>query len=77
MSFEFFIAKRYLQSKRKTGFISIITYISVAGVMIGVAALVIVLSVMNGFEREVRSRIIGINAHVRGWREAKRALPVF
>ena len=65
MSFEFYIAKRYLKSKRKTGFISLITYISVAGVMIGVAALVIVLSVMNGFEREVRSRIIGVNAHVR------------
>jgi len=65
MSFEFYIAKRYLKSKRKTGFISIITYISVAGVMIGVAALVIVLSVMNGFEREVRSRIIGVNAHIR------------
>ncbi|MCD4692253.1 MAG: ABC transporter permease, partial [Calditrichales bacterium] len=65
MSFEFFIAKRYLKAKRRTGFISIITYISIGGVMIGVTALIIVLSVMNGFEQEVRSRLLGADAHVR------------
>ncbi|KAA3618799.1 MAG: lipoprotein-releasing ABC transporter permease subunit [Calditrichaeota bacterium] len=65
MGYEFYIAKRYLRSKRKTGFISLITYISIIGVMIGVAALVIVLSVANGFESEVRTRIIGFDAHVR------------
>lgn len=65
MSYEFFIAKRYLRSKRKTGFISLITYISIGGVMVGVAALVIVLSVMNGFEQEVRTRIVGTDAHLR------------
>ena len=65
MGYEFFIAKRYLRSKRKTGFISLITYISIIGVMIGVAALVIVLSVANGFESEVRTRIIGFDAHVK------------
>lgn len=65
MPYEFFIAKRYLKSKRKTRFISLITYISIAGVVIGVAALIIVLSVMNGFESEVRSRIIGFDAHIR------------
>lgn len=65
MSFEFFVANRYLRSKRRTGFISLITYISAFGVMIGVAALVIVLSVANGFESEVRERIIGADAHVR------------
>ena len=64
MAYEFFIANRYLKSKRKTGFISLITYISMIGVMIGVAALVIVLSIMNGFESEVRSRIIGVGAHI-------------
>ena len=64
MSYELFIALRYLKSKRKTGFISLITYISIAGVMIGVAALIIVLSVMNGFETEVRSRFIGVDAHL-------------
>ena len=65
MSYEFFVAKRYFHSKRRTGFISLINYFSIAGVMIGVAALIIVLSVMNGFETEVRSRIIGFDAHVR------------
>jgi lipoprotein-releasing system permease protein len=65
MSYEFFIAKRYLRSKRQVKFISLITYISIAGVMIGTAALIIVLSVMNGFESEVRSRIIGFDAHVK------------
>ncbi|OQX95779.1 hypothetical protein B6I21_03640 [candidate division KSB1 bacterium 4572_119] len=65
MSYELFIAKRYFRSKRRTGFISLINYFSIAGVMIGVAALVIVLSVMNGFETEVRSRIIGFDSHIR------------
>ncbi len=65
MTYEFFVAKRYFQSKRRTGFISLINYFSIAGVMIGVAALIIVLSVMNGFETEVRSRIIGFDSHIR------------
>ena len=65
MSYELFVAKRYFQSKRRTGFISLINYFSIAGVMIGVAALIIVLSVMNGFETEVRSRIIGFDSHIR------------
>jgi len=65
MTYEYFIAKRYFRSKRQTGFISLINYLSVTGVMVGVAALIIVLSVMNGFESEVRTRIIGFDAHVR------------
>ncbi|MDZ7724704.1 MAG: FtsX-like permease family protein [candidate division KSB1 bacterium] len=65
MSFESFIAVRYLKSKRQTGFISLISYISVTGVAIGVAALIIVLSVMNGFESQVRSRFIGVDTHVK------------
>ncbi len=65
MPYEFFIAKRYLKSRSKTGFINLITYISILGVTIGVAALIIVLSVMNGFESEVRSRIVGFDTHVR------------
>jgi lipoprotein-releasing system permease protein len=65
LPYEFFIARRYLQARRKAGFINLITYISIVGVAIGVAALVIVLSVMNGFESEVRSRIIGFDAHIR------------
>src|SRR3972149_10136192 len=64
MSYEFFIARRYLASKRKTGFVSIFTFISIAGILIGVAALIFVLSMMNGFEKEVRTRIIGTMAHI-------------
>jgi lipoprotein-releasing system permease protein len=62
MNFELFVADRYLRSKKRTGFISLITWISVIGVALGTAVLIIVLSVMNGFEQEVRSRIVGTNA---------------
>jgi len=64
VSYEFFIAKRYLRSKRKARFVSVITLISVGGILIGVTALDFILSMMNGFEKEVRSRIIGTTAHV-------------
>ncbi|MBN1894051.1 ABC transporter permease [bacterium] len=63
MRFELFIAKRYLRARRRTGFIN--STISIAGVTIGVAALIIVLSVMNGFKEEVQSRIIGFDTHIR------------
>jgi len=62
MRFELFIADRYLRSKKRTGFISLITWISVAGVALGTAVLIVVLSVMNGFEQQVRARIVGTNA---------------
>ena len=64
MRYEFFIARRYLRSKQKTGIISTITYIAVGGVVLGVAALVIILSVANGFSGEVKNRLLGMNAHV-------------
>ncbi len=64
MGYEIFIAKRYFRAKRKTGFISIITYVSILGVMIGVAALDIVLSSFNGFEEEVRTRLFNADAHI-------------
>ena len=53
MSFEYFVAKKYFKAKRRTGFISLITFVSIIGVVIGVTALILVLSVMNGFEEEV------------------------
>jgi lipoprotein-releasing system permease protein len=65
MSFETFIAKRYFRAKKRTGFISIITLVSISGVTIGVTALILVLSVMNGFEEEVRSKLIDADAHIR------------
>ncbi len=64
MSYELFIALRYLRAKRKQTFISVNTLISVAGIFLGVAALIIVLAVMNGFEKELRDRILGINSHI-------------
>lgn len=64
MSYELFVARRYLKSKQRSGFLSVITFIAVGGVILGVAALVIMLSVTNGFSGEVKNRLIGMNAHV-------------
>jgi lipoprotein-releasing system permease protein len=61
---EFLIAFRYLKSKRKEGFISVIAIFSFVGIMIGVATLIIVMSVMNGFRYELINRILGINSHL-------------
>ena len=61
---ECYIAMKYLMAKRKQTFISIITIISIAGVTVGVMALIIVLSVMSGFEKELKDRILGATAHV-------------
>ncbi len=63
-SFERFIASRYLRTRKKTGIISLNTFISIAGVTVGVAALIIVLSLMNGFTSEIRNRYINMNAHL-------------
>ena len=63
-AFELFISLRYLKAKRRQTFISVITFISVAGVALGVFALVVVLSVMSGFERDLRDRILGTTAHI-------------
>ena len=64
LPYELFISLKYLQSKRKQKFISLVTFFSIIGVMVGVMTLIIVLSVMSGFEREVRTRILDINAHI-------------
>ena len=65
MIMEWFIAFRYLRGKRKIGFISLITYISALGVFLGSLVLVIALSIANGFEKEVRDRIVGTLAHAK------------
>ncbi len=65
MSAEFFIARRYLFSKRKINLITIITAISVIGVTIGVAAMIIVLSVFNGFNQKVTNILVGFDPHIR------------
>lgn len=64
MHFEWFVCLRYLKAKRKHGFISLISLISIAGVMVGVMALIVVLAVMTGFTTEFRDKILGINSHV-------------
>ncbi len=64
MSIALFVAGRYLRSKQREGFFSVIAYVAVGGVILGVAALVIILSVTNGFAGEVKNRLIGMNAHV-------------
>ncbi len=64
MQFELFIALRYLFTRKHHSFISIISVVSVLGVALGVAALIIVLGVMTGFSNELRDKILGVNAHV-------------
>ncbi len=64
MGFELFIASRYLMSRRKQTIISVISLMSVLGVAIGVAALVVVMGVYNGFTSDIRDKILGANAHV-------------
>jgi len=58
------IAARYLRTRRQSGFITLLTGISIAGVALGVTALLTVLAVMNGFENEIQTRIAGTDAHV-------------
>jgi lipoprotein-releasing system permease protein len=64
MPYELFISKRYLSAKRKQVFVSVITFISIFGIFLGVAALIIVLAVMNGFEEDLRTKILGIKSHI-------------
>ncbi len=63
LPFELFLALRYLRPKRT--FVSIITLISILGVALGVAVLIIVISVMSGFDHDLREKILGFNAHLR------------
>jgi lipoprotein-releasing system permease protein len=65
MSFELFVGLRYLRAKRKEAFISINALISIAGVMLGVTAMMVVLAVMSGFSSDIKSKILGMNAHIR------------
>ncbi|MGX2040651.1 lipoprotein-releasing ABC transporter permease subunit [Methylocaldum sp. MU1018] len=78
-----FIGLRYTRAKRRTRFISFITFTSVLGIALGVTALITVLSVMNGFEAELRERILGMTSHasisgldgrLRNWRSLENTL---
>lgn len=61
---ELFVAKRYLRAKRRESFISVIAGFSLVGIALGVATLIIVMSVMNGFRHELIGRILGLNGHI-------------
>jgi lipoprotein-releasing system permease protein len=62
-TFEAFVGLRYLKARKNQSFISAITLISIVGVMVGVCALVVVLSVMSGFEEDLKGKILGTNSH--------------
>jgi lipoprotein-releasing system permease protein len=64
MSFEYFIGSRYLRAKQKQAFVSLITILSIAGVMVGVMALIVVIAVMNGFDNDLKARILGGQSHI-------------
>jgi lipoprotein-releasing system permease protein len=62
--FEWLLASRYLRTRRREGFVSVIAGFSFLGIMLGVATLIIVLSVMNGFRKELLDKIVGVNGHI-------------
>src|SRR5579862_1061161 len=62
-SYEWLIGSRYLRSTHRRGFVSFVALMSVCGLMLGVATLLVVLLVMKGFERELRSRILAVTSH--------------
>lgn len=64
LPFELFVGLRYTRAKRRNHFISFISMTSMVGIALGVAALIVVLSVMNGFQQELRSRILGVASHL-------------
>ncbi|MBW1894208.1 MAG: lipoprotein-releasing ABC transporter permease subunit [Deltaproteobacteria bacterium] len=64
MPFEYFIGGRYLRTRQKHAFISLITFLSIAGVAVGVMALIVVIAVMAGFESDLKTRILGIESHI-------------
>jgi len=64
MPFEYFIGRRYLRARQKQAFVSLITILSIAGVMVGVMALIVVIAVMNGFDSDLKTRILGGQSHI-------------
>ncbi|MFN4165638.1 MAG: lipoprotein-releasing ABC transporter permease subunit [Ferrovibrio sp.] len=73
--FEWMLALRYLRARRQEGFISVIAVFSFLGIMLGVATLIIVMSVMNGFRAELLGRILGLNGHLTIQLESRNSLP--
>ena len=67
--FEWLLAMRYLRARRKEGFISVIAGFSFIGIMLGVATLIIVMAVMNGFRNQLFEKILGLNGHAVVYKE--------
>jgi lipoprotein-releasing system permease protein len=65
MSFEFLIVSRFIKARKSKNFVSFITYISITGVMLGSAALIIALSILGGFEKTITEKLIGFASHIR------------
>lgn len=65
--YELFLALRYLRARRKQAFTSIVSFVSVLGIAVGVAALIIALALLTGFQQDIQSKIIGANAHIVIW----------
>src|ERR1700694_1245698 len=63
-AFEWMLSLRYLRARRKEGFISVIAGFSFLGILLGVATLIIVMAVMNGFRKELLDKILGLNGHL-------------
>ena len=64
MSVNFFLANRFIRSRKESSFISFITFISISGIAIGVAALIIAVSVLNGFEKEITEKAVSLSSHI-------------
>src|SRR5688572_28237187 len=64
MSLEWYIARRYLSSRKGPRFLSLITLIAMGGVFVGVMALIVVTAVMSGLQRDLRDKILGTNPHI-------------
>src|ERR1700679_1832439 len=73
--FEWLLSGRHLRARRKEGFISVIAGFSFLGIMLGVATLIIVMSVMNGFRDELIGRIVGLNGHINVYSRAGNMFP--
>ncbi len=64
MRYEYFIALKHLLKRQSSGFLSLISFISVLGVSVGVMALIVVMAVMSGFDRDLKAKIVGVNPHI-------------
>ncbi|MBE2218485.1 MAG: ABC transporter permease [Ignavibacteria bacterium] len=71
----FYLAKRFLRSKKESSFVSFITFISIAGIAIGVAALIIAVSVLSGFEKEITEKTISLSSHIQVTSFKKEGIP--